>query len=57
MDWTNDMELRQTGCIFRYRGVLCPHKDRCENCGWNPKVEVERKLKIREERKNGMGSA
>ena len=26
--------------------ILCPDKDRCANCGWNPEVEEKRKMAI-----------
>lgn len=55
MDWTNETELRQTGCVYQYRGVLCQDKTKCSVCGWNPSVEAERKKYIRERRDKEMG--
>lgn len=59
MDWTNEQELRHTGCIYRYRGVICKDKTKCDNSGWNPRVEEKRKEIVRERYKevlHGLGS-
>ena len=48
MEETREFELRQTGCIYRYRGVICKNKNVCETCGWNPSVEEKRKEAVRE---------
>lgn len=32
-------------CVFR-RFIDCTFHDKCETCGWNPKVEEERKKKL-----------
>lgn len=58
MEETREFELRQTGCVYRYRGVICKDKTKCETCGWNPCVEEKRKETVRENYKEilyGMG--
>lgn len=37
-------------CIFNPRGVDCSANPKpCYKCGWNPRVDDERKLKTREQ--------
>lgn len=59
MVWS-DEELRLTGCVYHYRGVICRSKLKCDTCGWNPVVEEKRKEEFRKsywkERQYGMGS-
>ncbi len=38
--------LRETGCIYRARSIMCDDRTKCDKCGWNPKVEKERKKKM-----------
>lgn len=59
MDWTNEQELRVTGCTYHYRGVICKDKTKCDNCGWSPRVEEKRKEIVTERYKEvlrGLGS-
>lgn len=28
--------------------VICPEKDKCKSCGWNPVVDAKRRPKVRE---------
>lgn len=39
-------------CLFQRENVICTAPRRCEDCGWNPKVEVERNRKLRQEFEN-----
>lgn len=39
-------------CMFKGReGICCSDYDHCDYCGFNPRVEVRRKRKLRERRK------
>jgi hypothetical protein len=54
----SDMELRETGCVYNWRGIICKDRSKCEKCGWAPAVELERKAKFRkwcEENRNELG--
>ncbi len=57
--------VKQYDKHHQHLGAFCPHvKDHgvqcdtvstCENCGWNPRVEAERKAKIRAARAKPKG--
>ena len=32
--------------------VMCPERDKCEKCGWNPEVQKKRAEKLRKENEN-----
>lgn len=54
-DFTADIKKQKEGCKFYLRraGVECPNdgRRRCDKCGWNPKVERQRVVTIRERMK------
>lgn len=29
-------------------GIICPEKDKCKSCAWNPEVDAARRPKTRE---------
>lgn len=45
-----DLKKQLDGCRFNAEGVQCYNRDNCENCGWNPRIERQRKWKIRGDR-------
>lgn len=43
----DEQYLRETGCVYNYRTVICQNRTKCDKCGWKPEVELERKKKFR----------
>ena len=41
---TKQENVDRTSCKFN-QGVICGLKNKCDGCGWNPRVASDRKLK------------
>lgn len=40
-------EILETGCFFRAQTICCTNHSKCATCGWNPRVDAERRRKLR----------
>lgn len=51
MVYPTRIDIDYSFCCKYNKNINCMEKNECYRCGWNPKVEEKRKMKIRERRK------
>lgn len=53
MPTTKEERWKLDGCVYNWEGIRCPNRATCYKCGWNPRIERQRKRKMREESNAG----